>query len=369
MRFQRVEFTHYRIAPFSTPFLCICRGLACLPLIIAYSSFGSCLRTQVDEVFSGNTFRISEGAVVRVITADANGSFHEIVCAEPAASSIARQHLLGKGILLWQQGLDSSGTELVSVQIDGIDYGELLHGEGAGDPGNDLVEFLQDADTPITFSSAAHSQQKCTDGALNSDIGSAVQITHYPEIYWRHAFNEVMARGAAEVPVEKGRVDIVNDKYAIEVDRINKWHEAIGQAIHYAEETGKIPAIALYDDGDGDYSAIYAEAQKICDARGITLFRINSYVPRNYELERPVYLQNATSTSPRPSPAPYSRNVHASSGYAMRDTTPITLSVPGSWMRPVSQRPSGDPYQQIHTGPRGGQYYWNSSGNKEYIEH
>lgn len=49
-----------------------------------------------------------------------------------------------------------------------------------------------------------------------------------------------------EVAFKGGRCDIVTSKYAIEVDRAKKWHEAIGQAIHYAIYLKKRPCIALF---------------------------------------------------------------------------------------------------------------------------
>ena len=49
-----------------------------------------------------------------------------------------------------------------------------------------------------------------------------------------------------EVPVKYGRIDLLTDDFAIEVDRLEKFHETIGQALHYAKETGKKPAIAIF---------------------------------------------------------------------------------------------------------------------------
>jgi hypothetical protein len=48
-----------------------------------------------------------------------------------------------------------------------------------------------------------------------------------------------------EVSVSHGRVDVLSDVYAIEVDWLHKWHEGLGQAVHYGLETGKTPALAL----------------------------------------------------------------------------------------------------------------------------
>jgi hypothetical protein len=62
------------------------------------------------------------------------------------------------------------------------------------------------------------------------------------------AFNRVYFHGKAkmEVPVKYGRIDLLTDDYAIEVDSLEKFHEAIGQALHYAKETGKKPGIAIF---------------------------------------------------------------------------------------------------------------------------
>lgn len=62
------------------------------------------------------------------------------------------------------------------------------------------------------------------------------------------AFNEVYfdGDGKIEVPVKYGRVDILTGRFAIEVDRLSKFHEGIGQALHYAKETGKKPGLAIF---------------------------------------------------------------------------------------------------------------------------
>jgi hypothetical protein len=78
----------------------------------------------------------------------------------------------------------------------------------------------------------------------------------YSEKDFQEAFNRVYFHGKAkmQVPVRYGRIDLLTDEYAIEVDRLEKFHEAIGQALHYAKETGKKPAIAIFivDHQPGD---------------------------------------------------------------------------------------------------------------------
>ena len=74
------------------------------------------------------------------------------------------------------------------------------------------------------------------------------QQTLLTEKDYQIAFNRVYFRGKAkmEVPVKYGRIDLLTDDYAIEVDSLEKFHEAIGQSLHYAKETGKKPGIAIF---------------------------------------------------------------------------------------------------------------------------
>jgi hypothetical protein len=74
------------------------------------------------------------------------------------------------------------------------------------------------------------------------------QQTLRTEKDYQIAFNRAYYHGKAkmEVPVKYGRIDLLTDDYAIEVDRLEKFHEAIGQALHYAKETGKKPGIAIF---------------------------------------------------------------------------------------------------------------------------
>ena len=44
------------------------------------------------------------------------------------------------------------------------------------------------------------------------------------------------------------RVDCLTKKHAVEFDFANKWHESIGQALHYGLMTGKKPMVVLILD-------------------------------------------------------------------------------------------------------------------------
>ncbi|MEN6469566.1 MAG: hypothetical protein ABFD45_11525 [Smithella sp.] len=95
---------------------------------------------------------------------------------------------------------------------------------------------------------------------------------------YQHAFNDVYFRGKAqmEVHVKYGRVDLLSDDYAIEVDNPDNFHEAIGQALHYAKETGKKPAVAFYiaDQKHGDREKL-KYAIWLCDYYKIKTWFIN----------------------------------------------------------------------------------------------
>lgn len=61
------------------------------------------------------------------------------------------------------------------------------------------------------------------------------------------------ARGVTEVVLDdKARVDCVTDEYAIEFDFAPKWAESVGQALYYAEMTGKRPGVVLILEIVGD---------------------------------------------------------------------------------------------------------------------
>jgi hypothetical protein len=91
------------------------------------------------------------------------------------------------------------------------------------------------------------------------------------ESTWSAALADVLG-GETEVSVEYGRVDVVSALYAVEVDRLNKWHEAIGQALHYASATKKSPVVALIvpDIAAADIDKLYF-IQKECSESAILL--------------------------------------------------------------------------------------------------
>lgn len=108
------------------------------------------------------------------------------------------------------------------------------------------------------------------------DLG--VDITD-PEAAWIRAFAQEVG-GQSEVAVEHGRADVVTSEFAFELDWLDKWHEGIGQALHYASATEKRPGLALIlRDGwppDGTTSSKLAEIDRISSKQGIRVVLLRS---------------------------------------------------------------------------------------------
>jgi len=74
-----------------------------------------------------------------------------------------------------------------------------------------------------------------------------VKQTDFEKV-WKAALADKIGNVFSETRANYGRVDITTDKEVIEIDRHNKFHQGIGQALHYALATGKDPVLALMLD-------------------------------------------------------------------------------------------------------------------------
>ena len=84
-------------------------------------------------------------------------------------------------------------------------------------------------------------------------LASSAAAGHlHPERYYQERWcNEI--GGQMEVVLDDGtRVDCLTDEYAVEVDFAKKWAEGIGQALYYAEKTGRRPGVLLIMENDKD---------------------------------------------------------------------------------------------------------------------
>ncbi len=66
-------------------------------------------------------------------------------------------------------------------------------------------------------------------------------------------FIQQLIGGEREYSVESGRIDLLTEEYAFEVEWANKWKDAIGQAIWYGLQTNKKSGIILILKSKEDY--------------------------------------------------------------------------------------------------------------------
>lgn len=111
--------------------------------------------------------------------------------------------------------------------------------------------------------------------ALISSLGLPQTIT---ENDWHTAFNEKVTHGVIESVTPLGRVDILTNDYAIEVDYVRNYRDGIRQALQYAGETNKKPGIALIIDGPGDSFEILVQAKTLSNKEHLKLWLVNEYV-------------------------------------------------------------------------------------------
>ncbi len=109
------------------------------------------------------------------------------------------------------------------------------------------------------------------------------------ESLWRDALAEAL-HGRVEVRVPEGRIDVLTEEEAIEVDFQHKWKEGLGQCLVYARAAGKRPALALitYGENPGETTrrteALFAAAEEHCASNGVRLVVLRP--SRNDEFQR-----------------------------------------------------------------------------------
>ena len=109
------------------------------------------------------------------------------------------------------------------------------------------------------------------------------------ESLWRDALAERLG-GRVEVRIPEGRVDVLTDEEAIEIDFQHKWKEGLGQCLVYARSTGKRPVLALITYGENEEEttrrtqALFAAAEEHCASNGVKLVILRP--SRNDEFQR-----------------------------------------------------------------------------------
>lgn len=79
------------------------------------------------------------------------------------------------------------------------------------------------------------------------------QLIAQSESYYSDQINQYYFQGEREVSIYGGRVDILTEEYAIEVERADKWKNAIGQALWYGQQTNTQAGIVLLVLSKEDY--------------------------------------------------------------------------------------------------------------------
>lgn len=80
----------------------------------------------------------------------------------------------------------------------------------------------------------------------------ALSIVAQPESWYVTQIAQHL-KGHTEVSVENGRIDIVTETHAIEVERATNWKHAIGQSLWYAIQKNLSPGIVLIVLDDDDW--------------------------------------------------------------------------------------------------------------------
>ncbi len=106
---------------------------------------------------------------------------------------------------------------------------------------------------------------------LNKDIDITSPII---ETWHESDYVNAYCKGTVEyVLPDKTRIDCLTQTEACEFDWAKKWYEGIGQALWYAQSTGKKPCLALIINSQEDYK-YFNRAKILCDKYNINLIEI-----------------------------------------------------------------------------------------------
>lgn len=105
-------------------------------------------------------------------------------------------------------------------------------------------------------------------------LAATLTTAHAGHIHREAEYRDAWCKGKTEVLLDDGtRVDCLTDHYAVEIDFAAKWAEGIGQALHYACQTGKTPAAALIIERPSDWR-LFHRAKCAASRAGVILWPI-----------------------------------------------------------------------------------------------
>lgn len=96
-----------------------------------------------------------------------------------------------------------------------------------------------------------------------------------PEASWRDALSRRLG-GRSESQVEFGRIDVLTDTYAIEIDFIDKWQEGVGQALHYGDASSRTSCLALILTETSPDMKKIGYIDRLCRDKGVVLLLLTS---------------------------------------------------------------------------------------------
>jgi len=92
------------------------------------------------------------------------------------------------------------------------------------------------------------------------------------EAAWSDALAVGLEGAEREWRVDGGVADIATETHIYEVDRLAKWHEGIGQVLHYRDDSGKQGVLVLIlPDGYSDWVRLEKLERKRCKPYDIAL--------------------------------------------------------------------------------------------------
>jgi hypothetical protein len=168
-------------------------------------------------------------------------------------------------------------------------------------------------------------------------IAGTARAAQFTESDWQVAFNNKVTHGKLEVRIATGRIDILTETHAIEVDYARNYRAAVKQALQYAGETKRKPGVALIVDGVKDPLQAVDAARGLCEKAGVTFWLINEYVSVNDLAD-----QKPKTVSP-------ARPLPGSPPERLADQKPKTVSPPNVTQ---SQEDQSKPQTQVE------QAYW-----------
>ncbi len=116
------------------------------------------------------------------------------------------------------------------------------------------------------------------------------------ESLWRDELAQLW-QGQTEKRIEGGRIDVLTDQFAVEVEFPHKWHEGLGQALHYSSASGKqgVLAVIAYAQGEANLHGKSRQQlemiEKLCVANDVKMVVLFPNRPEEFN-HRPISKNN-----------------------------------------------------------------------------